>query len=123
MREVVPDRFRVDTRARHALALDEVREKPPDPISVAARLVRVMARPSARAQLLERRERIRAAVFVDDPAHRPPLPVRALQAVDEVDPQRVLGLAHLPVLADALAFQVLAEPADLVGDGFVGRRQ
>ena len=34
----------------------------------------------------------------------------------------MLGLAHLPVLPDALTFQVLAEPADLVGDGFVRRR-
>src|SRR5206468_8899614 len=93
------------------------------PIGVAAlRLVRVMASPDARAQLLERRERIRAAAFVDDAAHRPSVPVSALQEVDEVDPQRMLGLAHLPVLPDALAFQVLAEAADLVGDGFVRRR-
>ena len=50
------------------------------------------------------------------------MPVRSLEKVDEVDPQRLLGLAHLPILASAVAFQVLTEPTDLVREGLVRGR-
>ena len=48
-------------------------------------------------------------------------PVGPLQEIDEIDPQRLSGLAHLPVLPHAGALQVLPEPTDLVGHGRIGR--
>ena len=40
-------------------------------------------------------------------------PVPVGEEVDEIDPEGLLGLAHLPVLVSAVGFQVLTEPTDL----------
>jgi hypothetical protein len=50
------------------------------------------------------------------------VPVGTLEEVDEIDPQRVFGLAGLPVLAGRVAFQVLTESAYLIRQGLVRRR-
>ena len=62
------------------------------------------------------------AALVDDRAGRCALPVGAFEKVDEVDAERVFRLPNLPLLPAAFTFEVLAESADLVGDGFVGGR-
>jgi hypothetical protein len=54
---------------------------------------------------------------VHDGAGRAPMPVRSLEEVDEVDPEGVFGLAHLPILTSTVAFQLLAELAYLVARG------
>ena len=50
------------------------------------------------------------------------MPIRPVEEVDEVDPQRLLGLAHLPVEHTTGALQIVAEVPDLVRHGFVRRR-
>jgi hypothetical protein len=42
--------------------------------------------------------------------------------VDEVEPEGLFGLTHLPVLAAIVAFEVLAEAPRLIGERFVGGR-
>ena len=49
------------------------------------------------------------------------MPVGALQEIDEVDANGLIGLLHLPVLG-ANAFEVLTELQDSVGQRGVGRR-
>jgi hypothetical protein len=44
------------------------------------------------------------------------VPVRSLEVVDEVDAERVLGPADLPILISAGLLELLIEPPDLVGD-------
>jgi hypothetical protein len=49
------------------------------------------------------------------------MPLGTFQEVHEVDAQGLFGLAQLPVGAPATALSVVAEPAYLVGERFVGR--
>jgi hypothetical protein len=44
------------------------------------------------------------------------MPIRPTEEVDEVDADRVFGLAYLPILDAARSFQFLAESARLVGE-------
>jgi hypothetical protein len=50
------------------------------------------------------------------------MPVCSLEEVDEVDAQSLFGLADLPILEAATAFDVLAEAANLIRQRLVGRR-
>ena len=61
-----------------------------------------------------------SALLVHDGTARPPKPVCSLEEVDEVDAERLFGLAHLPILTTA-ALQFLAEPTHLVGQWLVRR--
>jgi hypothetical protein len=98
--EIIPDCLRIDAGMRHPLSFGEVAEKAPHPVSVAAlRAVRVMPGPDARSQLLERCQRVRAALLVHDSVRRTAVPIRAVQEVHEVDAEGVFSLMHLPVLA------------------------
>lgn len=47
------------------------------------------------------------------------MPVRSFEDVDGGDAKGLFGLADLPVLEPAVAFQVVAEPADLIRQRFV----
>jgi hypothetical protein len=76
-------------------------------------------RPDALSQLLERRQRVGSPVLIHDGTGGLPLPVCSLEEVDEVDPEGLFGLAHLPLLTCTLAFQLLAKPAHLVRQGLV----
>ena len=42
------------------------------------------------------------------------MPVGSLEEVDEVDPEGLLGLTHLPVGTSAVSFQILTVRTDLV---------
>jgi len=75
----------------------------------------------ARAQLLERRQRIGPTVLVYHLANGAAMPVRSLQEVDKIDPQRVFSLTHLPVLAGRVALQLFAKLAHLLCQRFVSR--
>ena len=54
-------------------------------------------------------------------AGRPPMPVPSFEDVDGGDAKGLFGLADLPVLDPAVAFQVVAEPAGLIRQRFVRR--
>lgn len=60
--------------------------------------------------------------FVDNGARRLLLPVGALQEVNEVDAQRVVGLTDLPFRPSTFALELFAEWAYLVGEWFVRSR-
>jgi hypothetical protein len=79
----------------------------------------------AQSQLFERRQWIRSTLLIHDGTGWLPMPVCSLEEVDEIDPEGLFSLAHLPLLTFTVAFQLLAEPADLVRQGLVrgGARQ
>ncbi len=105
------------------LLLGGIVEEPPHPVRVGTlRSIGIMAGPHAHPQLLQRRQRTRLPVFIDDGADRPPMPIRSLEEIDEVDAERLVCLTHLPVLGPAVAFQVLAEPSHLIRQWLVRRR-
>lgn len=57
VRELIANPLRIDPRTLDAFPLRDIREKAPRPITVAAlRAVRIVPRPDARPQLLERRQ-------------------------------------------------------------------
>jgi hypothetical protein len=72
--------------------------------------------------LLQGGDGVYAPLIIQHGAGWLPMPLGPVQEVDEVDPQRLLGLANLPVLASPAALQSLAEPAHLVRQRLVGRR-
>ena len=76
----------------------------------------------AQSQLFERCQWIRSALFIHDGTGWSPMPVCSLEEVDEVDPEGLFGLAHLPILASTVALQLLAEPAYLVRQRLVRGR-
>jgi hypothetical protein len=58
-----------------------------------------------------RRQGIRSALFIGTGG--PPLPVCSLDEVDEVDPERLFGLSHLPLLTSALAFHLVTSTREI----------
>ena len=122
MRRVVSYVLGCHARVGYALALCEVGEEPPDPVRVAALgAIRVVTDTQSLPELFQCRERTGVAALVEDGAGRFAVPVGPLQKVDEVDAEGVLRLTDLPLFPAALALEVLAESAYLVGHGFVGR--
>ncbi len=47
-------------------------------------------------------------------AGRPPMPLCALEEIDEVNAEGLVHLAHLPVLEPAVPLQFFAEPSNLI---------
>ena len=91
------------------------------PVRVAAlRSIRGVPGSDAESKLFARRQRIRSALLIHD--WLAAMPVGSLEEVDEVNPEGLFGLAHLPVLTAAVLVQLLAEPAHLVCHGLVGGR-
>ena len=110
-------------RAEHTLLLGHVPEEAPHPVRVAALCaVGVVPCANPRAQVIERRQWIGPTLRVHDGAARPPMPVGSLEEVDEVNAERLFGLAHLPLLTLTAALQCFAEPAHLVRQRVVRRR-
>jgi hypothetical protein len=64
------------------------------------------------------RESICSPVLVQDSAGWLPMPVCPLEKVDGMDPDDLFRLAHLPLLATIVTFELSAE-THLVGEGFV----
>jgi hypothetical protein len=73
-----------------------------------------VARSNPQPQLFERRDRVGAPLLVDDGAWGLAVPVRAAEEVDEVEAERVFGLAKLPLLVASCALEVVAEAPNLV---------
>jgi hypothetical protein len=74
--------------------------------------------PHPHSHLLQRGQGTRSPLFIDDRTGRPPLPVRSFEKIDEVDAERLFGLAHLPILK-RVALQSFAESSYLIRQGFV----
>ncbi len=70
-------------------------------------------------QVLQGGQRVGATLLVADCALGQRMPVLAVEKVDEVDPQCLLGLMDLPVLPAPRSFLVFAESAYLVGQRLV----
>jgi len=78
--QAVADAVLVDARVRCLLPFADVGQEASDPLGVAALgLVRVVSSADAQPQVLQRGERTRSAVFVDDGAVRPSVPVRSME--------------------------------------------
>ena len=100
-----------------AIPLGAVVEEPANPVRIASlRTVRVVASADSLAQQVECLERGRPPLGVDGPRRGRPAPVGALQKIDEVDAEGLLGLPHLPVLPPPLALERVAELSDLVAE-------
>ena len=110
----------IDAWPRQALAVSEVVEEAARPVGV-ARLGAVRIVPSAEAlpELLESGQLRHRCV--DDGTRRGTVPVGALEEVDEVEAEGVLGLVDLPLLRSR-ALEVLAESAYPIDQGLVCRR-
>jgi hypothetical protein len=121
MRGVVAHGSGIDAWPRQALAVSEVVEEAARPVGV-ARLGAVRIVPSAEAlpELLESGQLRHLAIGVDDGTRRRAVPVGALEEVDEVQAEGVLGLADLPLLRSG-ALEVLAESAYPIDEGLVCR--
>jgi hypothetical protein len=116
----VPHRVRVDVGPWGALVFREVVEEAAGPVDVGALGSRgIVPGSEALAELVEGGERADVPVLVDDGACGRAVPVGPVEEVDEVHPERVLGLTTLPVLTPA-PLEVFAETAYLVGQGPVG---
>jgi len=93
----------------------EMIQEAPDPVGVGALgAVGVVPGSDVSPQLFQGGQRVRPALLVDDGAGRTPFPVRLAQEVDEIGPNGLFSLTHLPVLEAAAPFQILAESPHLV---------